>query len=268
MLRRSDEADGARSAGWRREGTDLQALREGLWLWGLAFAGLAAARYLLNPLLGPFVAGLPLLAGLFYPKTVAAFLFLYLPIWSMRRRGEFPEDYGATLADWPHALGLAAVALLVVLPLYVAGYVLFLRLLPSLPMPLSHALVPYGSTRIVMVPHWPPRFLLHVLDQLFVVALPEEFFYRGYLQTRFKLALGEGGRRLGVPMGRAFFLTQILFAVGHLVEPHPWRLAVFFPALLFGWLRERSGGLVAPVAAHAASNLTVLTLEAWFFGMG
>jgi membrane protease YdiL (CAAX protease family) len=246
----------------------LAPLYEGLWLWAVALGGLAAARYLLNPLLGPLIAGVPLLAGLFYPKTVAAFLFLYLPIWSMRRRGEFPEDYGATLAGWPRGLALAALVLAVVLPVYVAGYVFFLKLTPSLPAALSHALVPYATTHVVLVPHWPPHFGLHVLDQLFVVALPEEFFYRGYLQARFKRALGDGPQRLGILMGRAFFLTQFLFALGHLVEPHPWRLAVFFPALLFGWLRERSGGLVAPVAAHAASNLTVLTLEAWFFGMG
>jgi len=242
-------------------------LRESLLLWALALLGLAAARYLLNPLLGPALSGLPLLAGLFYPKTVAAFLFLYLPIWAMRRRGEFPEDYGATLRGWPRGVGLALLVLALVLPLYVAGYVLFLKVVPSLPTTLGHVLTPYG-TRYVVVPHWPPHFPLHVLDQLFVVALPEEFFYRGYLQARLKLALGEGPRRLGIPMGRAFFLTQALFALGHLVEPHPWRLAVFFPALLFGWLRERGGTLVAPVVTHAAANLTVLTLEAWFFGMG
>jgi membrane protease YdiL (CAAX protease family) len=250
------------------EVSDSNPLREGLWLWALALAGLAVARYLLNPFLGPLVAGVPLLQGLFYPKTVAAFLFLYLPIWSMRRRGEYPEDYGATLEGWPRSLALSLGVMAVILPIYVAGYALFLKLTPQLPSPLSHALVPYGTTRYVLVPHWPPHFVLHVLDQFFVVALPEEFFYRGYLQARFKLALGPGPRRLGVPMGRAFFLTQLLFAAGHLVEPHPWRLAVFFPALLFGWLRERSGGLVAPVVAHAISNLTVLTLEAWFFGMG
>jgi uncharacterized protein len=242
-------------------------LREGLLLWGLALAGLALARYALNPLLGPFLARVPLLAGLFYPKTVAAFLFLYLPVWAMRRRGEFPEDYGATLRGWRRGLGLAALTLAVILPLYIGGYLLFLKLMPTIPSPLSHSLTPYG-TRYVMVPHWPPHFGLHVLDQLLVVALPEEFFYRGYLQKRFKLALGEGPRHFGVPMGGAFFLTQVLFALGHLVEPHPWRLAVFFPALLFGWQRERSGTLVAPVITHAACNLTVLTLEAWFFGMG
>jgi membrane protease YdiL (CAAX protease family) len=243
------------------------ALREELLLWAGALAGIVLARYALNPLIGPLLSGVPVLSGLFYPKTIAAFLFLYLPAWAMRRRGEYPEDYGASFDRWPQALALALAVLAVTLPLYVLGYALFLRLMPSIPSPLNHSLTPYGPV-YVMVPHWPRQFGLHVLDQLFVVALPEEFFYRGYLQARFKLALGDGPRRFGVPMGRAFFLTQALFAIGHLAEPHPWRLAVFFPALIFGWMRERSGTILAPVITHAAYNLTVITLEAWFFGIG
>ena len=42
----------------------------------------------------------------------------------------------------------------------------------------------------------------------------------------------------------------------------PWRLATFFPGLLFGWLRARTGGVAAPAVAHALSNLLVLFLEA------
>jgi hypothetical protein len=44
--------------------------------------------------------------------------------------------------------------------------------------------------------------------------------------------------------------------VGHLLtEIHPSRLAVFFPALLFGWLRARTSGVGAPLALHALFNL-------------
>ena len=48
--------------------------------------------------------------------------------------------------------------------------------------------------------------------------------------------------------------------------PCPWRLGVFFPALIFGWLRERTGTIVPGTIFHALSNLTVLVLEASFFG--
>jgi membrane protease YdiL (CAAX protease family) len=47
-----------------------------------------------------------------------------------------------------------------------------------------------------------------------------------------------------------------LFAAIHfLVEPHPARLAVFFPALLFGWTRAWRGGIGAALVLHAMSNL-------------
>ena len=38
-------------------------------------------------------------------------------------------------------------------------------------------------------------------------------------------------------------------------EPLPARLAVFFPALLFGWLRARTGGIGASVCLHAICNV-------------
>ena len=59
--------------------------------------------------------------------------------------------------------------------------------------------------------------------------------------------------------------TQALFAMGHLVSLQPWRLGTFFPGLLFGWLRERTGGLAAPIVLHALSNLFIATLEASFY---
>ena len=60
--------------------------------------------------------------------------------------------------------------------------------------------------------------------------------------------------------------AQALFALGHLVVLQPWRLATFFPGLLFGWLRERTGDVAASVLVHALSNLFIAILEASFYG--
>ena len=67
-------------------------------------------------------------------------------------------------------------------------------------------------------------------------------------------------------MGAAFWLTQALFAVGHLGQLHFWRLAVFFPSILFGWLRARTGSIVPGILVHALSNLVLMVLEASAFG--
>jgi membrane protease YdiL (CAAX protease family) len=241
-------------------------LRECLALWGIAMAALVVAKLVLDPLLGPLVAGIPGLSGAFSPKTMAAIAFLYLPVWAMRRRGEFPEDYGVTTAGWQRSLAYILLFSAITLPLYCLGFYAYAKLAHHLPTEISRLLTPYRPRTDVAF-RWPHRFPLQIIDQLFVVALPEEFFYRGYLQARLEKQFGEGRPILGILAGRGFLLTQVLFALGHLVEPYPWRLAVFFPALLFGWLRKRTGTIFAGVVFHAVCNLTVLVLEASVLGM-
>ncbi|MHB1847190.1 MAG: myxosortase MrtX [Deltaproteobacteria bacterium] len=240
--------------------------RECLALWALAILGIAAAKWLLDPLLGGLVAPVPVLDGLFHAKTWAAVLFLYLPVLAMRRRGESPEDYGLRAPRPWRSVGYFLAVAGVVFPLYAFGFFGFVRAMPHLPPHWRALLGPYvGAGHFAL--RWPRRFPLQILDQLLVVALPEELFYRGYLQQRLKLRFGPGVPLFGIHVGAAFLWTQALFALGHLVEPYPWRLAVFFPALLFGWLRERTGDLSAGILLHASSNLLVLVLEASFFGI-
>lgn len=106
------------------------------------------------------------------------------------------------------------------------------------------------------IPAAPPALLDDVLGQLLVIALPEEAFYRGYLQTAADDALGAKVKILGARVGAGLLVTSALFALGHLAtQPHPARLAVFFPALVFGWLRARTGGIGASLTFHALCNL-------------
>jgi uncharacterized protein len=101
-----------------------------------------------------------------------------------------------------------------------------------------------------------------VAGQLFAIALPEEAFFRGYLQTRLDAAWGKRIRILGAELGPGWIVSAVIFAIGHwLTTPVPSRLAVFFPALLFGWLRARTGGIGAGVLFHALCNLFSGTLS-------
>ena len=108
--------------------------------------------------------------------------------------------------------------------------------------------------------------VLLVIDQFFVVGLSEEFFYRGYLLTRFSEQWPPRTKLLGAPFGKAMWLQTALFALGHLLTPQAFRLGTFFPGLLFGWMAARSRRVVAPAIVHAASNLLIATLEASAFG--
>ncbi|MBM4375988.1 MAG: CPBP family intramembrane metalloprotease [Deltaproteobacteria bacterium] len=136
------------------------------------------------------------------------------------------------------ALGLTALLALVCFPPFALGYA---KLWAS------------GRPFVWRVPpDWPDR----VAGQVLVIALPEEAFFRGYLQSALDGRLGARFRIFGAEVGLGWLLSAALFAVGHvLTVPDPARLAVFFPALAFGWLRARTGGIGASLAFHAACNL-------------
>jgi CAAX protease family protein len=94
------------------------------------------------------------------------------------------------------------------------------------------------------------------LGQLLVIAFPEEAFYRGYLQSRLDEAWTPRWRVLGARVGPGLIVAAAIFAAGHLATvTAPARLAVFFPAIVFGWLRARTGGIGASVVFHALCNL-------------
>jgi hypothetical protein len=241
-------------------------VRELVRIWAVAVGGLAAAKLL--SLVDPTGLLAANLAG------VAAFLFIALPDARLRARGESWDAYGLpwhgardarTWRAWGRGAAVALLACAVVFPLFAAGFAVFAELLARLPSAVARVLAPYaGAPRFAF--RLPDRFLLLALVQLLVVALPEEMFYRGFVQTSWARTAPERGVTVfGARLGAGFFWTQALFAVGHLVVLQPWRLGTFFPGLLLGWLRERTGGLAAPVVFHALSNLFIATLEASFY---
>lgn len=105
---------------------------------------------------------------------------------------------------------------------------------------------------------WPaPPGVDLVLTQLLGIAVPEEMFYRGYVQTALDDAFPSWRFQvLGATLGAGVLLGSLIFAVGHFAtHAHAARLTVFFPSLVFGWLRARTGGVGASVFFHAACNL-------------
>lgn len=227
----------------------LNAAREAMVLWAICF-GLIALVFPFNKTAA---------------KLVATLGFLYLPEVSMRRRSEGFREYGVSLTAAPGEVRLTLTLLMVILPPFIGAYWAFAELLPTLPAELQRLIAPYvGAGHFSF--RLPDRFTEYVIDQYFVVALPEEFFYRGFLQTRLRDAWPQGRMFLGARLGPAFWLTAVLFALGHLAIFEVWRLGVFFPALLFAWLRERTGSVMGAAFLHGTFNLTMLVLEASFYG--
>jgi len=126
----------------------------------------------------------------------------------------------------------------------------------------------WWKPRHAFVPAALPSLGDDVLGQLLVIALPEEAFYRGYLQTALDDVWKPRVKILGAELGPGLLVASALFALGHLAtETHPNRLAVFFPALVFGWLRARTKGVGAGIVFHALCNLFAAYL-ARSYGMG
>jgi membrane protease YdiL (CAAX protease family) len=203
--------------------------------------------------------------------ALIAAVFLYLPTGLLLRRREDFARYGLTARPLGRGVAMFIAASAIAFPLFALGMYGYYAVVCSL----RSALVPAGVRTLCarFVGSWrrarwrmPKSFGELVLAQLLVVALPEEYFFRGYLQTRLEARWPSRRRLLGAAVGRALVVTSALFALGHLlVDGNGLRLAVFFPALLFGWLRNATGSILAGVLFHAASNLVSEVLHGFFF---
>lgn len=90
-----------------------------------------------------------------------------------------------------------------------------------------------------------------------VYPILEELVFRGLIQ-------GELLRRLPQrrgPLTLANVITSLVFAAAHLLLRPSWFAAGTFPvSLVFGYFRERTGGLAAPMALHMFYNAGFLLL--------
>jgi membrane protease YdiL (CAAX protease family) len=191
--------------------------------------------------------------------ALVALVFLSLPQLMLRRRGNI-ERYGFTTRPLGLGLAIAAVAVALVLPLFVAGFVVVVRVACAH----APALVP-GSCFRALHPLWrlPGDFALQGAAQLVVVALPEELFFRGYVQGRLEEALPPTRTLFGAPIGWAWILAAALFGLGHfLVTFEPQMLTRFFPGLVFGWMFARTRSILPGTLFHAACNLIMAVLGA------
>ena len=92
-----------------------------------------------------------------------------------------------------------------------------------------------------------------VVTQLLLVALPEEAFFRGYLQQSF------GGGSQSVVLGSVLFWGAHLPA--YLVKGDASALLVFFPSLVMGWLYDRTGNILPGIIFHGCANTLWLSIR-------
>jgi membrane protease YdiL (CAAX protease family) len=201
------------------------------------------------------VAGLVQLDRVFalggYLHALVGLVFIFVPVLVLDRRGKPYKRYGLGFGR-PAGIGVDLLfvlgAMAICFPPIVLGAPTF-----------------WGIGDRAWSFAWPTGYPGVALSHLLVVALPEEFFYRGYLMGRLDDIFRGRINLLGARVGWGFLIQAAAFAVGHfLVDLEPQRLGVFFPALAFGWLRARRGTIVAPVAFHAAANVFMETFRAGY----
>ena len=216
--------------------------------------------------------------------ALVPFLFIYGPVLLCKLRGA--DSYGyrlyvpafRDLPAWRAALGvnlkLLAFGLVPWMLLYhlyqvqlfghsprLSNLLRYARKADTTPW-LADALGPLGADPWLLVA---AHLAVLVAYHLFFVAIPEEFFYRGYLQTRLNEVFPRRFLVAGIPFGHALWIAALFFAFGHsLVELQWWHFATFFPGLLFALMRERSGGVITGAFLHAACNVIVHVQDALY----
>ena len=204
--------------------------------------------------------------------AIIAAIFFYAPAVAARAGGRRFDYHEAGLRLHPLGLNLRVlgVACLLTFPFFFFGFFAFYsyacgpagRWLAPFFGPLCHHWQGFGAGAFRL----PDRFAISALNQLVVVAFPEEIFFRGYLLVRLERVWRPTRRLWGAPVGQALVVSSALFALGHLiVVPSPQRLAVFFPALVFGWMRGRTGSVAAGATFHALCNIVADVLHTSFF---
>lgn len=213
-----------------------------LWAWVLATGGIWAFSQL------PWAWVQP------NRGLVAAGLFLYIPLLIVGHRRQTFASFQKPSPLLRRSLLAYVLMSVVVFPLCIAAYYVIRRFQWC-----AGLHIPSGLVRCV---DGPPLALslqelgLIGVNAFFVAALPEEFFFRGFVQPRFCKVI--------CPY-QAILLTSALFALGHVIlRGQPAYLLVFFPSVLFGMLRQWTGSIVAGVLFHGSCNVLVHLLRAWF----
>lgn len=178
--------------------------------------------------------------GKFY-GLIFALMFLYVPAAIIRKMGRKIDFLDGDAHSYLKSALIFLITSVIIFPLFL--------------------LAAHGWEKVVYNAEGPvfammPQFWKILAYQFIMVSLPEEFFFRGYVQSTLNQVFPRKWRLLGANLGWAWIITAAAFAVAHsVVVLEWWHFSIFFPALLFGYLREKTGSITAPILFHGAANI-------------
>lgn len=167
----------------------------------------------------------------------------------------FPLGMGVDFKNWPGAILMATIqiGLLFVLAL-------ILRKKPTAPnfgIAAAFVFLPVFASGGVSAWKAIALFLTYAL----FVGFGEEILYRGYMQSRLNEVFGHPYQFFGVAYGWGAIIASLFFGLSH-VGILGWMLGLstgvtlawgfwtFFGGLVFGFVREKSGSILAPALLH------------------
>jgi len=177
-----------------------------------------------------------------------AFLFqVFVPIWLIERDGHSLRAFKICWPqNWLKSATDVLIASLVTLPPFFLAYYGLQTYFAG-----QHGMTAQFSFAI------PTNFWTYVVANVGIVAVSEEIFYRGYVQTQLLKQW---------PIVLVFIVTNLFFALGHFVGDYNFaRLLPFFPGLLFSFLAFRSDSIFGAVLFHGLCNIFAELLRESFF---
>jgi membrane protease YdiL (CAAX protease family) len=104
-----------------------------------------------------------------------------------------------------------------------------------------------------------------IIQVLVFVGFLEEFFFRGFIQSRLNDYFGRPFSFANVQYGPGLILAALAFGLFHPITvagstPWPWALWTAVLGLVLGFAREKTGSVVTPAVLHA-----VIVLPTAFF---
>ena len=106
------------------------------------------------------------------------------------------------------------------------------------------------------------------------VGFGEEILYRGYVHSRLNEAFGRPHSFFGVAFGWGTILAALVFGLTHvgfvrsMLEPGAsltpaWGVWTFFGGLVYAFVREKSGGVLAPALLHGLPQALASVAMLW-----
>lgn len=203
-------------------------LKQTLWVWFITMLAIRGFHELQR---------IPALRD--YTLVLTAAALIYVPIWIFYRRKERVGFFEPDLKSLGKSLLWFLAVSMVVFPILEIGNRFYQEII-------FHRSYVGGNLK---------GLASFAFFQLVIVAIPEEIFYRGFMQVQLNRVWGRPWKLLGAPVGKGFWFTAVIFAFSHsLIQLQWWHFSIFFPGLVFGWLREKTNSITASALFHALSN--------------